>query len=301
MVMQSDFSETCETTNNNNNNDSIITRRFQIVQPNKIQFPAAVTMGPSVLNNLPGSHSGHCHNLTFEFNLEDHVKRTRKAANYLKQIYHSRDCNGKCQSIACRKVSTILPHVTECKESNCSVPGCNTTKSLLLHSQECSNSPFSTKAAATAAIVSTTSNQVCLLCTIALSGYSSVPQITSFSTDNIDHYNNTAVSSEDDIIYEPLIHDEIISYNRIPFQEFSSRESSPLKTPVEISSHLNIREDEAIDRFVPRAKTFSDSDFVVSSAVSAHGTNAIVHEMQPMKKMRSKSLNVPYTGTPLYL
>lgn len=328
--MQSDIPET--------------TRRLQFSNP---LTPAAEMVHP-VLKNYGHAQSSSLLNqrLSFEFSLEDHVKRTRKAASYLKQIYHSRDCHGQCQSPACKKVSIILSHVIQCSTPNCTIPGCNTTKSLLLHSQECCHSPFASAShrnnnnncnnntnnnytiptTTSLTTSSPTSSSICLLCTIALSGYAT---IKSFSTDDIVGNNN-----EEDVplLYQPLIHDEIISYNRIPFQELIagfSPTSSPDKTPPltmnkthqnnNNTNNMQMEVEDIEQPFVPRAKTFSDSDFILASSSSSSSSYTtasllssssstnntetaaiILHDSQPAKKMRSKSLNVPYSGAPLF-
>jgi hypothetical protein len=77
------------------------------------------------------------HRLNFEFNLEDHIKKTRKAATYLKQIIHSQQCGGHCGSTMCRRVCAVLGHLDVCEDANCAVAGCSTTKRLLRHRSEC--------------------------------------------------------------------------------------------------------------------------------------------------------------------
>lgn len=80
------------------------------------------------------------HRLNFEFNLEDHIKKTRKAASYLRQVFHSQQCGGQCSSAQCKRIVKVLFHIQGCNDAFCAIGGCNTTKKLLRHSLECQSS-----------------------------------------------------------------------------------------------------------------------------------------------------------------
>lgn len=177
------------------------------------------------------------HKLTFEFNLEDHIQKTRKAAGFLKQLFHTQSCHGICMATTCIRVATLLKHVQGCENMECIHPGCNTTKSLLKHARECKaknimnpikDGPF------------------CLMCTIAGTSENGVPKSPCYE-DSCD-----SRSFDNDDRCRPLVCDEMIEFSRVPFQSMKS--------------------------ITPRAKTFSDSDFVVQVE-------------QPSKKARSKSMD----------
>lgn len=241
--------------------------------------PLTLTEG---LNNLAPTHRS----LDFEFNLEDHIKKTRKAASYLKQVFHSQQCGGKCASPHCRRILRVLQHVENCHTEQCVEPGCATTKKLLRHSMECqsSNSPCSTSFLNTPTLnaskginnnnnnvsrnlnthlATTPSNQFCLLCTIARTdtAMEMAPAVAR-------HEDAMDIEDEDDNGFErqfmPVISDEIIEFSRIPFQQHGQR-----------------------------MKTFSNDGLgtVFRQPISAQ-THALSPISQPTaKKARSKSLN----------
>lgn len=300
--MQTEVTEPCEAF------------RLQLVNPTSIfNMPPTIPLGHNNnISTIPGMSVNHCHRINFEFNLEDHVKKTRKAAKYLKQIYHSRDCGGNCHDATCKKVSVVLRHSLHCITSNCPIPGCITTKSLLQHSQECCHSPFAKKInTITPSPVTPKPSDQCMLCTIALSGYMK-SQFTSFSTDHIDAQgiDMNLTTEEDGGRFQPLIHDEIRNYNRVPFQEFNTYHTMKYHNSIihpqqqqEPTYTKNQEEEDLLLHHVPRAKTFSDSDFVTTptSSLSGLSSNTIIHDSQPMKKARSKSMSVAYSGaTPLF-
>ncbi len=190
----------------------------------------------SVGSPVQKSKNAVSHRMSFEFNLEDHIQKTRKAAGYLKQIFHTQDCQGSCMAVTCTRIATLLVHVNGCQTMQCINPGCNTTKALLKHARECNaknimnpikDGPF------------------CLMCTIA------------GSSDGVVQAPNCELNcdSETDERCRPLVCDEMMEFSRVPFQSLKSLTS--------------------------RAKTFSDSEFVVT----ANQVN------QPNKKARSKSMN----------
>lgn len=176
--------------------------------------------------------------LTFEFNLEDHIQKTRKAASYLKQLFHTQLCQGVCMATTCIRVASLLKHVNNCDNMECIQPGCNTTKSLLKHAKDCK---------AKNVMNPIKDGPFCLMCTIAGSDHG-IPKTPCYE----DSYDMR--SFDGDERSRPLVCDEMIEFSRVPFQSMKS--------------------------ITPRAKTFSDSDFVVQVQVD-----------QPHKKVRSKSMD----------
>lgn len=77
------------------------------------------------------------HRLNFEFSLEDYIKKTKKAANFLKLLLHCQKCDGSCSSISCYRTMDIMRHANQCYSVNCVHQGCTTTKKLLFHHREC--------------------------------------------------------------------------------------------------------------------------------------------------------------------
>lgn len=218
--------------------------------------------------------------LNYEFNLEDHIKKTRQAGKYLKQIIHAKDCPlPQCTFVNCLRTKQILLHVNECQSVYCQIPGCQTTKRLLDHSKTCENSWYKINGTTTA------QQDFCLLCTIACceennrqlhqlpipsSSSSSTTPLTrqpSYSYEDTDTYN----MNEKDATLLPMISDEIIEFSRVPFQSF------PSSLPHHNNNYNNNNNNASV--FSPRAKTYSDSNFEVSN--------------EPNKKQRSKSWAVP--------
>ena len=200
--------------------------------------------------------------LNFEFNLEDHIKKTRQAGRYLKQIIHSKDCSiVSCPHLHCARTKQILSHVQMCVTPGCKIPGCQTTKRLLDHAKTCHNSWYKIHATTTA------QRDFCLLCTIAHceENHRQLHRQPSYSYEDTDVYQ----MNEKDAQLLPMISDEIIEFSRVPFQSF----------PVSGSPPCSLSADSQ-DIFSPRAKTYSDSNFDVSMN-------------EPNKKLRSKSWAVP--------
>jgi hypothetical protein len=244
---------------------------------------------PEGLNIMPPTHRS----LDFEFNLEDHIKKTRKAASYLKQVFHSQQCGGKCASPLCRRILRVLQHTENCENEQCMEPGCATTKKLLRHSMECqsSNSPCSTSFLNTPTLnlskgsnnngnnvsrnlnthlATTPSNQFCLLCTIARTD--TVTEMAPTNIASSRHEDAMDIEEDGDAHYDngfdrqfmPIVSDEIIEFSRIPFQQHGQR----MKT----MSHDGINE------------VFRQPISLKTAALSPVG--------QPTsKKARSKSLN----------
>ena len=187
----------------------------------------------------PAQMESSASKLTFEFNLEDHIQKTRKAASYLKQLFHTQLCQGVCMATTCIRVASLLRHVNQCEQMECIQPGCNTTKSLLKHAKDCK---------AKNVMNPMKDGPFCLMCTIAGSSENGAPKTPCYE----DSYDYRSFDGDDRS--RPLVCDEMIEFSRVPFQSLKS--------------------------ITPRAKTYSDSDFVVQ-----------VHDDQPHKKVRSKSMD----------
>mmetsp|Transcript_17966 Transcript_17966/g.30058 ORF Transcript_17966/g.30058 Transcript_17966/m.30058 type:complete len:247 (+) Transcript_17966:20-760(+) len=69
---------------------------------------------------------------------EEKRDKARKAAKYLKLIVHCQRCNGKCNTIICKKTRLLLNHCAPCqKREKCPIKGCFQTKKLLCHMIAC--------------------------------------------------------------------------------------------------------------------------------------------------------------------
>lgn len=247
----------------------------------QVQPETSLTEG---LNLMASTHRS----LDFEFNLEDHIKKTRKAATYLKQVFHSQQCGGTCASPHCRRIHRLLRHIeNECQTEQCAEPGCVTTKKLLRHSMECQscNSPCSTSFLNTPTLnaskgssnnnvsrnlnthlATTPSNQFCLLCTIARTDTAAemAPAIARLE-DAMDIEDEDDDAHGFDRQFMPIISDEIIEFSRIPFQQHGQR--------VKTMSHDGINS-------------------VFRQPISSSQRSAMSPTSQPTaKKARSKSLN----------
>jgi hypothetical protein len=134
-------------------------------------------------------------NVAIEYNVENHIQKSRSAGNYLKQLLHSQDCQGMCMSPKCIRITSILKHTAHCQQLPCSHPGCDTTKTLLKHSREC--------------VKSLSKGDLCLICLIA-KATENRPHLGLAKTTDLSHY-----STEDPT--DLLIFDEMIE-TRVPFQ-----------------------------------------------------------------------------------
>ena len=129
--------------------------------------------------------------------------RLKKAASYLKQINHSKVCQGKCESDACVQTVTILNHVSECTQDFCNVSGCRTTKKLLNHYNACcEKSDDKLK-----------ENSFCLICSLVVSSPS--PQNTQRKTLSPSK-GDYEVKEVDEF---PSSTDYLSCINKIPFQK----------------------------------------------------------------------------------
>jgi hypothetical protein len=274
------------------------------VAPPSLPFPNPPQSNQSL--TPPGS-SGH--KLSFEFNLEDHIKKTRQAGKYLKQINHSKYCSDpRCAYRLCLKTKEILKHVYICTNTtqNCPIPGCQTTKSLLHHSETSANSWYKLKGTET-----TAQKDFCLICTIALIGND---EATKGPTSMISKDYEKNYFTQDDAannMFPFIISDEIIEFSRIPFQQdqlYHSQHgyhlfSSPPNSTNDIlqetaaatqAAHANISylRKHAAGEFSPsRNKTYSDSNFVVSTGELSPSSTAAMAAAASSKKQRSKSWN----------
>jgi hypothetical protein len=233
------------------------------------------TMSPFSPSTVSAPSSGH--KMNFEFNLEDHIKKTRQAAKYLRQICHSKKCDGtNCFSPLCYKTREILKHVYVCVEKqNCLIPGCQTTTRLLNHSETCHYSWYNLQACTTA------QKDFCLLCTIAFSANTDTNRTPtkqpSYSYEDSEDYNDKPS------LFPIIVSDEFMEFSRIPFQATQLMNIHPMLQSNSIlfySSPTHQRENELNTIPSPaRPKTYSDSNFAVPN--------------EPNKKQRSKSWAVP--------
>lgn len=168
-------------------------------QPNRAR--ALTASGQQLANDLMAfCVPSQQHKLNLEFSLEDHIKKTRKAAAYLKQVLHSRACQGACGSQTCARTVLVLRHVASCSSSVCGFGGCMTTMKLLEHTDDCG-----------ARIRGGT--HFCLLCTIATSDVQDANRLRTPSYD-LNNFIDTFEEGE----FAPVINDEIIEFSRVPFQ-----------------------------------------------------------------------------------
>lgn len=185
--------------------------------------------------------------------VEDYIKKSKKAANYMKQLIHSESCSGRCGLPTCVQISSILSHSKNCLNNNCKVPGCATSKNLWNHYLNCRdyrNPSISSR---------------CLICSLAFSGSptrlrsQSLHSIKTLEEDRHDSNVNQddSLDSSLDNDSEYFINDEIIESNRVPFQTMSCNHST-------------------------RTKTYSDSHFLIRSE----------SDVSDINKIRSKSLNI---------
>lgn len=226
-------------------------------------FVASSAVPPStpVIASTAAHHSTN-HRLTFEFNLEDHIKKTRKAAAYMKQLHHTQSCGGICMAPYCMRLVSLLKHVQVCGDVQCMQPGCQTTKTLLDHAKKCrgrhgilalNNNNYKS--------MMNHKDDFCLMCTIAFTNENGEGKTPSFEDNH--YYDQRKFDTVDDARSCPLICDEIIDCNRVPFQSFMSHTPS-------------------------RCKTYSDSDFVVQQLHQQQYQHSQV--TPPNKKLRSKSM-----------
>lgn len=185
--------------------------------------------------------SSQAHKLNFEFSLEDHIKKMRKAAAYLKQLNHSKTCGGACGGQYCGRIVQIIGHVSSCAMQICPFPGCMTTKRLVEHSNQCGTGNSTSVR---------TTGTFCLLCTIAASD----------SQDNIrDRTASCEVTKDMDVDdgYAPLIHDEIIEFSRVPFQAFSESPEGFSRQKTYSESHVLLALDQPSKKQKIRSKSLN--------------------------------------------
>lgn len=260
-----------------------------------------------------GVASSQNHRLNFEFNLEDHIKKTRKAATYLKQILHSQQCGGHCGSTMCRRVCLVLSHLEVCEDDFCAVAGCSTTKRLVRHRMECtgvtsssptrshsnsvnsnstSNSYSDTPRTSVESTVSTLSAppvinplsspqairspHFCLLCVLAKAD-SLTPRSNAIIQDAGFSASSIMMCATDEIHSPSTGEDDrfmpVISDEIIEF------------------SKIPFQQRHRVHHLSPmRSKTYSDSSQYLNDKI---GTNSPISPMssQPNKKLRSKSCN----------
>jgi hypothetical protein len=286
-----------------------------------VQPPASLTsltpthrrISSPVVSNQKAVSLFQSHKMCFELNLEDHIKKTRQAAKFLKQIIHAKKCmlldeantvplsgipsstRMKCGFPSCQKTKEILKHVYICTDTFCQLPGCQTTKKLLSHSETCSKSWYQLNGTTKA------QKDFCLLCTIAHSSEENDPTIPSsynYPAANLNSpkpsYEDTTTSSSfEDQDLLPLIQDEIRTFSRIPFQKTPSPVQCTNSSFTSGYHHLSLTKPvnqsplrgtrSPLPGSPLRGKTYSDSSLsgsTLSPARASEGSN---------KKQRSKS------------
>lgn len=257
----------------------------------------------------PPSH----HRLNFEFNLEDHIKKTRKAAAYLKQVLHSQQCGGHCSSIQCRRISRILLHLEGCLNEQCLEPGCVTTKKLLRHSMECQHANSasvgstagyldtprtSVDSTGSSSLSSSLSSTSVPLLQLNIGGFTRSPQQSSA------HFCLLCTIAKADTLTPRMA--GLLEHGRSPSRSSFSEENSSAYLEEESEEDLRfmpVISDEIIEfSKIPfcrprtrsmhplspqRSKTYSDS-LCLESGLTAPSSPGL---QQPSKKQRSKSLN----------
>ena len=70
--------------------------------------------------------------------LKDFVGKCREAAEYMRLVQHSKNCNGTCDnSNKCNSIKELLIHVELCSSDYCDKKGCLQTKKILQHYKKC--------------------------------------------------------------------------------------------------------------------------------------------------------------------
>eukprot|EP01033_Poteriospumella_lacustris_P009425 gene9425-6753_t len=259
-----------------------------------IDHPSAPV--PSVPRNRSYSHQVHSnsasilgvvsagthHRSNFEFNLEDHIKKTRKAATYLKQMLHSQQCGG-------HTTKRLLRHRRECTGVSSGTPSRSHSNSLATTASYSETPRTSVDSGASSSSTAPTvvapfsslnlvgspqrtTPHFCLLCTLAKADTltprsSAIMHDAGYNTSSImmcatDEVHSPVAGGEEDDRFMPVISDEIIEFSKIPFQQRSRVHTlSPM-----------------------RSKTYSDSQYLDTNPLSPAS-------QQPNKKFRSKSCN----------
>ena len=211
-----------------------------------------------------------------EHSVEAYVIRSKKAAGYLRQILHSKRCGGACQNMSCIQTTRVLGHTIHCELAFCSAQGCETTKKLLLHFEQCH---YAQSRGLVPGYNSSSSNGTfnptkCMICSLACSSsptkvlvphhrHSSIIGSNSNNSSDSSHY-GTAADEEEvaDLLRTSSDHsqddssfssDEVIQFNRIPFQN-NQLEAIPRIRPQAFSA-----DGFAIPTGAPRAKARSKS------------------------------------------
>lgn len=169
---------------------------------------------------------------------DEYVQKTKKTAGYLRLLLHSRKCHGNCMKTPCIRTSVVVDHINSCYDVRCAYPGCTTSKKLIEHYEKCG---MSSVVHSSPRNRSPRQTNFCLLCSL-------VPQATTSpsnqlkyvtpepgvylahgnSEEEIDRYGEIVYSEQKRRSLEemevrnsdsPVIFDEMMRFNRVPFQE----------------------------------------------------------------------------------
>ena len=166
---------------------------------------------------------------------EDYVQRTKKTAGYLRLLLHSRKCGGLCNKTGCIKTSSVVDHLGGCFDARCTFPGCTTSKKLLDHYETCGLNSATHQSATHG---SSGYSNFCLLCSLVPQATSSPtnrshylsPEQSMYNTHNVeDRYSELvytdsrspreASDDHEDKRYSPIVFDEMMEFNKVPFQD----------------------------------------------------------------------------------
>lgn len=257
-----------------------------------------------------GSH----HRSNFEFNLEDHIKKTRKAATYLKQILHSQQCGGQCGSSLCRRIVGVLSHLDACEDDFCAVGGCSTTKRLLRHRRECTGVSSGTPTRSHSNSVATASYSETPRTSVdsGASSSSTAPTVVApFSSLNL--VGSPQRSTPHFCLLCTLAKADTLTPRSSAIMQDAGYNASSIMMCATDEVHSPVAGGEEDDRFMPvisdeiiefskipfqqrsrvhalspmRSKTYSDSQYIDNNLTSPLSPAS----QQPNKKFRSKSCN----------
>lgn len=174
-----------------------------------------------------------------EHSVEAYLIRSKKAAGYLRQILHSQKCGGMCQLMSCIQTTRVLAHTGHCDVAICATQGCETTKKLLLHFQQCRFSQGHrglSHGSSSSGAFGGINPSTCLVCSIACSSSPTKSLMPHHRHSSIINSNNELhhrmATEEEEILREEeqdtshvdqsqdfsFSSDEVIQFNRIPFQ-----------------------------------------------------------------------------------
>lgn len=207
--------------------------------------------------------------------VEDYVQRTKKSAGYLRLLLHSKRCGGLCMKAACIKTSSVVDHVNKCFDPQCTYPGCITSKKLLEHHDTCALNMS----------LNTGLSNFCLLCSL-------VPQATTsptnrshyLSPDQNNAYGTPQLEESDRYseVYDRRTHDGcfVHAFCRTASQDPGDHPSASSDSPIMFDEMIEYNKVPFQD---------SRSEYLRHSMTSDLPPN--VYSDEPPRKIRSKSMN----------